>query len=279
MNITRYLVFCTAICTAFDVHAQSSSKKNAPKEANYEVYMAQYEEGAGSTIFNDDLKAVAPVSSQPFVVITGVKFKDCENGFPTESGFTQLYGISDAVKAVIDKQGVNSPAGTFTYQCERLDYYYISDTVGLRKQLLDLYAQQFSGYEPYVNIKPDKDWDAYLKFLYPNEDTWEYIRNEKVIMNLVENGDKLEQPRRVDHWIYFKTEKDLAAFEVYAIQHGFKTESRIKNKKEKEYPLGLQIYRNDKVSLDEISQLTILLKKQAVAYAGYYDGWETEAVK
>ncbi|MBW8688141.1 DUF695 domain-containing protein [Chitinophaga rhizophila] len=280
MNFIPYLFLFTIAIVPLWAEAQSGKKSaEQTKEPVFNVYMARYEDGDGSTIFNEDLKAVAPVSSQPFVIITGVKFKDCANGFPTHAEFDRLYVISDSVRAIIDPRGDNSLAGTFTYQCERLDYYYASDTVNLRHQLLNLYARSFSNYESYVNIKVDKDWDAYLRFLYPNETIREYMRNEQVIRNLTESGDKLDKARRVDHWIYFLREEDRQQFEAYATKLGFSIGEKANNKDDQERPLGLRIHRIDKVDLDTISKLTLELRQKASAHNGDYDGWETEVVK
>lgn len=242
---------------------------------NYDAYKAQYEAGAGSTIFNKDLKHAAPVSGFPFVVITGVKFKDCENGVPTENELSNLDKVSDSVYANVTTLVKNIMAGTFTYQCERLEYYYVADTTQIRERLTSLFKKHFNSYEPYINIKADKDWDAYLKFLYPNDETLEYMQNEKLLMALEKQGDKLAKERRVDHWIYFSTENDINCFIPYAVQQGFKVEG----KENKDKAFKLHISRSDKVDLSSISKITAELRKGAKQCKGVYDGWETVVVK
>lgn len=248
------------------------------QHANYDAYKAQYEAGAGNTIFNKDLKHTAPVSGFPFVVITGVKFKDCENGVPTEKELANLDRVSDSVYANVTVLVKNIMAGTFTYQCERLEYYYVVDTTQIRERLTMLFKKHFSSYEPYINIKADKDWDAYLKFLYPNEETLEYMQNEKLLMALEKQGDKLEKERRVDHWIYFSAENDVNCFIPYVTRQGFKIEGK-ENSPEKDKVFKLHIFRSDKVDLPSISKITTELRKEAKQCNGLYNGWKTVVVK
>jgi uncharacterized protein YaaR (DUF327 family) len=242
------------------------------QNANFDAYKAQYEAGSGNTIFNKDLKHTAPVSNFPFVLVTGVKFKDCDQGVPTEAELSNLDRVSDSVYSNVTTLVKNIMAGTFTYQCERLEYYYVADTANIRDRLITLYQKHFSNYEPYINIKQDKNWDAYLKFLYPNEETMEYMQNEKMLISLEKQGDKLEKERRVDHWLEFSTREDVNCFVSYATTQGFKVDT-------KDQALKLHIFRTDKMDLPSISKITTELRREAKKCNGIYTGWETAAVK
>jgi hypothetical protein len=255
-----------------------SSFLNAQKE-EWDVYLAKYEKGPSSTMLNMALKRIAPVKTLPFIIVTGVKFNDCTaDGFPTEKEFLSLYKVSDSVKTIMDGATKNKLAGTFTYQCERLDYYYVADTTGIREKLRKLYDAQFKSYVPYTNIKADKDWQFYLDFIYPNEETREIIGNQKMVTKLQEAGDKLDKPRQVDHWIYFPSEKDRNCFVPYLIQHNFKIETGEKTADTKQR-IKLHILRTDKVDLPSINKLTLELRKEAKKCNGDYDGWETVVIK
>lgn len=245
---------------------------------NWDMYMAQYEKGAGSTIINMSLKSKAPDKSFRFLLSTGVRFDNCTaEGFPLETEFQKLYVVSDSVKKLLSKTVPNIMTGTFTYQCERKDYYYIKDTTDIRQSLSMLYKKQFSGYQPIINIREDTAWEAYLTFLYPNEETMEYMRNEKIVMKLEEAGDKLEKERTVDHWLYFPTIKARDSFVVFAKAQGFRVESTRMTNDVK--PFQLHMSRTDKVDLTSISQLTLQLNREARKYDGDYDGWETTVIR
>jgi hypothetical protein len=80
---------------------------------------------------------------------------------------------------------------------------------------LDLFASRFKDEKYFVTIMVDSAWSAYLEFLYPNEETREWMRNVKVADGLQKAGDKLTEARRVDHRAYFATAADREDFLNY----------------------------------------------------------------
>jgi len=249
------------------------------EEGEWDSYLADYEGKIGSTLLDMSLIRVAPLKNLPFVLVTGVTFKDCnEDGMPSAAEFQNLYQISDSVKKIVEKAVSSRLAGTFTHKCQRFDYYYIADTTNLRRQLTELYQQKFPLYEPYIGLKEDRNWKYYLDFLFPNIAVQEYMKNIKVITKLSEAGDKLDKPRQLDHWIYFESEANRVRFIQYARKEKFKVE-RTDKLKDRERPYLLQISRIDRVDMPSISQITAELRKQAELYKGKYDGWETFVIK
>ena len=249
------------------------------QEGNWEVYLAQYEKGPGSTVVNMDLRKAAPIKNKPFLFSAGVKFTNCRpDGFPVSGEFEILNKISDSVTATVSRLVSNIIAGTFTYQCERRDYFYVSDTSGLRSEITNLINRRFPGYEPAFNIKPDIEWEAYLTFLYPSETIMQYIKNEKILDHLRKAGDQLDKPRQVDHWLYFKTEGDRDCFIRFATLRKFKIETKEKIDNQS-LPFKLQLSRTDLVDITSISKITLEMEQEARKCNGDYDGWETFVIK
>jgi regulator of RNase E activity RraB len=248
-------------------------------KGNWDVYMAMYDKGAGSTTLNMDLVKHAPKKDLPYLLITGVTFINCTNdGFPNKDEFNNLYKVSDNVQEIVARLNKMELVGTFTYQCERLDHIYISDTTQIRSKLIELYNSKFSNYKYYINIKRDDNWDAYLKFLYPNEETQEYMSNQKVIEQLKAGGDNLTKARQVDHWLYFANANDRDLFEKSIVNNGYKIENKEKLDNS-DKPYELQISRTDKVDPESINVITLNLRRKAKQLNGDYDGWETFIVK
>lgn len=248
------------------------------QEGNWDAYMAQYEDGPGSTVLNMDLIKNAPNKKLPFLLVTGVQFSGCrEDGLPEKSQFDVLYEISDKVLEFLNTYGTFEHAGTFTYQCERLDYFYVNDTVALRNKLSDLYSSYFSRFVPYISIKNDSKWDVYSSFLYPNDVILEHMANQKVLMQLQKSGDDLTKPRKVDHWIYFSNKSDRKLFIEHVVKEGFIVEDdgKVKNS---DWPYQLRISRSDYVYPESIDKITVFLKMKAKEFNGEYDGWESMVV-
>ena len=120
--------------------------KSWAQSGKWDVYLAQYENGPGSTTLNMDLIKLAPKKELPFIVITGVTTENCrDNGFPNSSELEKLYKILDAVDAKLKGITKVELAGSFTYLCERLNYIYVADTNLIRAELTNLYKTDFPG--------------------------------------------------------------------------------------------------------------------------------------
>lgn len=220
----------------------------------------------------------APIDELPFRLITGVTFLECNSdGFPSEDEYKALYILSEELKGMIDVFTDASLVGTFTYQCERLDYYYVSDTTQLRNRLVQFYSSNYPKYDQYISIVFDPEWNTYIKFLYPNETLKEYMSNQKVIMNLQSSGDDLSKARKVNHFVYFPDVLSRNEFIEQVSKRGYGIEDLDKVKDE-DYPFVVQISRIDFVDLTSISKVTIELKKISETLQGLYDGWETTVV-
>lgn len=249
------------------------------QEENWDVYLAQYQKGVGSTLINMSLKGSAPMKEFIYLLKIGVNVIDCTSeGLPSKGEFKMLYKISDKIKFIVDSISKNKAAGTFSYQCERTDYYYLTDTTGMLEFIESAFFANFPGYKHTITIRKDQNWEAYLTFLYPNLESYEYMTNEKVVLNLTKEGDDLTMPRQVDHWVYFKTEVDRNAFISFALNEKFKVESK-NFLKDGHLKYQLQISRTDNVDMKSITAITMQLRKKAKELNGEYDGWETFVMK
>nr|WP_321409595.1 DUF695 domain-containing protein [uncultured Carboxylicivirga sp.] len=246
------------------------------QEGNWDVYLAQYENGPGSVTINMDAINSAPNKDLPILLVTGVTFDNCrEDGLPNNDEFEKLYNVSDNVDRLLKENGVSYElVGTFTYQCERLDYIYLSDSTSIRTILTKLYESEYGNYKYYINLKYDDSWVAYVKFLYPNEITLENMSNQKVLYQLQKAGDNLTKQRQVDHWLYFSQKSDRELYVKHVKQLGFRIESQEKIENSN-LPYQLQISRTDYIHPESINKITLELRTKAQELEGEYDGWET----
>src|SRR5690606_31191733 len=128
---------------------------------------------------------------------------------------------------------------------------YVTDSVSIRAELSEFYKTEFPAYKYFIDIKFDPEWEAYLQFLYPNEETQEFMANEKVLAQLRQAGDDLSKPRQVDHWIYFKDNRSRNSFLGLVKSEGFSIVGKAKIKKSA-LPYRLHISRIDDVGPAEI---------------------------
>ena len=249
------------------------------QEDNWDAYLSNYAGKPGSTIVNLSLHSRAPISANPYILVTGVKYVNCTpDGFPVDSEFDNLYKISNAVGEQLNEIAKPIMAGTFTFECERLDYYYLSDTTGIRSALSRLYESKFPSYNFTINIKKDEEWKGYFSFLYPNEITQEYMANQKVLTALSKAGDNLSGVRTLDHLAYFKDSKARDCFISVIKTNGFVID-KTSAETETEWKYFIYFSKKQNIDIHEISSVTLDLRKNAKQCGGQYDGWETQLIK
>ena len=263
-----FLIFAGTIMSA-----QSSTEQ-------WEVYLASYEDGKpGSTTVRMDLINQAPMKEFPVVLVTGVTYETKrEDGFPEPDTYGTLAEIGDKLVALISMEAHAIVVGSFMFQSERLEYFYVQDDSGLKEKIEAFYQENYPEYKFYLNSTEDAEWSYYKEFLYPNEQTLSYMADQAVVRQLEEAGDPLTKARNVDHWLYFTSKADRKRCKDELITQGFSCQTQAKNKNA-EFPFPLIISRVDKVDIDSIYPITTSLKQTAKKHKGVYDGWETSVEK
>ena len=155
----------------------SSSTKN---DDQWWTYLADYEGSPGSTIVDMSIRTSAPKPEYPKLVITGVSYPSMPNdrGLPSGVQLDSLNNISDEGLALITQRCKAILVGSFAHENERLDYIYVSDTTGLEEALRTFYSTECPTRKPYIHVKDDPQWQAYLDFLYPNAQTLEFYQKK-----------------------------------------------------------------------------------------------------
>ena len=247
---------------------------------NWDSYIATYEDGnPGSTTLRMDLIQEAPFQHLPNVLVTGLKYETSrDDGFPENETFKVLHKVGDELIKLISDATECILAGSFMYNGERLEYFYIENEEGLKEKIEKFYQYNYPDYQYYLNIKEDKNWEYYTEFLYPNDETLNYMADQSVIRNLIEAGDPLTKKRRVDHWLYFSTELNMKKCMEEVEKNGFMIQSAGLND-ETELPYELQMWKVDNVDIESIYSNTSKLREIVKKYRGEYDGWETTVEK
>ena len=242
------------------------------------MYLAHYDNNKPGTVtLRMDLINKSPLIDYPFILITGITFKsNREDGFPEKKSMNDIYKISDELVKLINEQSSNIHVGTFMYNYERLEYFYLHSIGEIKTVLQTFYKSKYPNYKTYINIKNDADWDAYRTFLYPNEMTLNAMGDERVIRNLMKHKDQLHKIRPVEHWFYSKSKSKLELFKAETIDLGFEI---ISLKKTENDNYCLIISKNSAATFEVINKVTTQLKVLAQKNGCDYDGWETIVVK
>ena len=184
-----------------------------------------------------------------YLLVVGGRFRDCmQNGFPGDSGLSEIFALSDSVASTLERKTRIRLAGFITYQCMAFDVFYAKDTIGLRDALSDMVSDHFRDKSLYLDIKSDKGWLYYKSFLYPGSFSSEFLIDQEYLTDLVLQGDDLQEPRRIYHWFYFKTLKKRKSMSAKLKQLNFSLDS-IAYVRERFNPYQLTVSRKDSVGM------------------------------
>ena len=248
--------------------------KNLPQ--NWDFFMCRIEGAPASIRTNLALIEVAPLEGLTQRLQFCIKMKNpTPEGFPSNEEYPILCAIEDAIGekaeaagavlvSVIKSEGV-------------LELWFYCDNA---ETLVDICQKTLGNFEGYLYQDfsvEDPEWEDYFGFLYPDEFSYQTMQNRKVLMQLEKNGDKMEVPREIDHFIYFKEAAQQQAFAKEAEAKGFKVrfndDEFVEDRKAegKEYPYMVEATRED--SPLDIDDIVWDLLELASPFEGNYDGW------
>lgn len=246
----------------------------AQQEINWESYIIQKEKGPMAITVNMDLNFARP--NYKHLLLVGINTNKCQdNGYPNEEGLEKLYAVSDSVASIIEKKTKNRLAGIITYQCTGFDVFYLKDTLGIRSELDSFFKRQYPSSKKYVDITFDKRWEYYKSSLFPKNLDDDFFINHIYLNQLVINGENLDIPKKVRHWIYFKRDKRRQGFirKIKALKFKIVSQKFIKGR---DLPYELELERIDYIDPESIAVLTKMLNSLSKSSFGLYDGWGVE---
>ena len=248
--------------------------KNLPQ--NWDFFMCRIEGAPASIRTNLALIEVAPLEGLSQRLQFYIKMQNPRpDGLSSNEEYPILCDIEDAIGEKAEATGAVS-AGVVKSEGFLELWFYTQNAEALAKTCEEA-LQTFEGYQSGYNIAEDPEWEDYFGFLYPDEFSYQTMQNRKVLMQLEKNGDKMEVPREIDHFFYFKEAAQQQAFAKEAEAKGFKVrfndDEFVEDRKAegKEYPYMVEATREDSpLAIDDIVWDLLEL---ASPFEGNYDGW------
>jgi len=160
-------------------------------EKDWFSFVGEFDKTVGKMDVNVSLRKKAPMLTQPFLVMTSMKMnKSTTDGLDSDEELPTLLKFSKQVELIVKAKDTYSYAGNFTHEGVRINYFYVSDTIGLRQAFTKMYADQFPEYSLGLNLKEDKKWQTYFEFLFPGEDAIEQIKENRKQKARIDKGSK-----------------------------------------------------------------------------------------
>jgi hypothetical protein len=245
---------------------------------DWDFYFARIDDAVSSIYLNLGLRPDAPNEKQPWLLWVFVEMQSPrEDGMSSKEEAPVLHRIEEALAAALGPMCGAQFVGRITGQGRREFYFYGSEPGELDAAVSQaMQGFQSHAYECSSAFQPD--WDQYLKLLYPSDSNLQRMLNRRVLDALAANGDVHEEPRRVDHWLYFSTADGRAACRetLLAIEFSL-VDEHLHEDPADEMPHTLVVSRVDSVEMRTINGITLELARLAAQHGGRYDGWESEA--
>ena len=250
-----------------------------PQEWN--AYRSWIDDDPAVFRLNLALDEVAPIEGFSYCVRITIELKNPdENGFSTNER-PAIYAIEDQILRPLQSDK-DILVAVLTVQGEVTWYFYSQAPEALQERLSATWDTSM-GYTYQVECSEDKQWNFFLKGLYPNIYEKQTIYNREILSACQENEDQVEVPRPIEHWLYFDTEQDMLTAIEKAAALGFTVYSSEKvvpeEGKEVQEDLGYCLILSKENTPVQIDGDTWDLIDIALDTHGGYDGWETILVK
>ncbi|MDO4881103.1 MAG: DUF695 domain-containing protein [Capnocytophaga sp.] len=251
-------------------------------EPNWNVYRGYLEEIPAIIRLNLALDRVAPIANFSHCVKISVALKNPdEQGFSTNEEREKIYQIEDDLVSFLDNEK-NIFVAVITFKGSVTWYFYSQNASELEEKAREKCSKN-QDYPCQIEINEDKNWELFLKGIYPNLYEMQAIYNRSVIHNCEQYGDLVDRERPIEHWLYFDTETDMqkAIEKAKAIDYAVEYNEKIEPEEgeETQENLGYRLVLSKANTPLDIDTDTWDLIDIALDTNGTYDGWETPIVK
>ena len=245
----------------------------------WEFYLSTLDEKPASIFFDAGIADNHPLSGFPHLGYIRLALKTPrDDGLSCDSENQALADIEDAMIAQL-KTSQGFYVGRTTAAAVRYFYFYLADP-NIWQEFVEKSFEPFTGYTPQFGTRPDPDWLTYFELLCPTAIEKTIIANRKVCEHLMHQGDALDTPRQIHHWILFDSAEDRNRFAEAVNMRGFQLVSLSEPGQSSTHSdrYGIEIYSTAIPSFDSINNITIPLFNLAAKYRGNYSGWDTTLI-
>lgn len=260
----------------FEPQDENPENEGEAISGSWDSYLINTEDGIASNFVDLGVRPDEPNLHTMRCLIRVHLTDPDEYGMSTNEESGVLWKIEDALEEMMQQERSGRYVGRSTHSGMRVFCYYMEPSQCPEPEDVAAKLAEFDAYVPELNLESDPEWEFYFEFLYPSPEEWQCLQNRNLIEVLIEHGDQMDVPREIDHWIYFKSSENRAAYLQAVEEMGFTV--RAENETD-DGLLGLQIFRVEPIVPYDIDELTLTLYKLAVDHDGDYSGWETPVIK
>lgn len=224
------------------------------------------EEGSAVSI-EVDLNAYGYSKKYGWLLSVFIKFNATDESV---EGFEEFLDTKESLIIALEHENKAKYVGSRVVDGWSELYFYANDSKGIDALVSDTLKPANYIYES--NVVRDAKWDFHYKNLAPNELEQCHIQSEKIIFLLQEEGDNLETPRVVEHYVSFETPTQKNKFINTLQLEGFSFKDEISSE---EFENGIALVKTHAVTSKEVQKVVNELFEAIKKEHGYYEGWST----
>jgi len=232
-------------------------------------FFSRVEDGS-EIIIETDLNAYAYSNKYAWLLSVFIKFDALDE---SQEGFEEFLETKESLIIALEHEKRAKYVGGRVVDGWSELYFYALDSKGLDKIVSNILTPSRYIYESHT--VRDTKWDFHHKNLTPNELELAHIQSEKIIYLLEEEGDNLEVPREVEHYVAFDTPTQKEKFLENLNLDGFVLKDEISSD---EFENGIALLKEHSVTRDSLEKVVAELFELIKEYQGYYEGWSTTLV-
>ena len=214
-----------------------------------------------------DMNAYAYSNKYGWLLSVFIKFDTQDE---TDEGFEEFLETKESLIIALEHDNKAKYVGSRVLDGWHELYFYADDSKGLDGIVKDILQQSNYVYES--SIVRDTKWDFHYRNIAPNELELAHIQSEKIIFLLQEEGDRLEVPRVVEHYVSFTTPTQRDRFLDSLSLEGFTFKDEISSE---EFENGIALVKTHAVTSEAVKNVVEELFNEIKKQQGYYEGWST----
>ncbi|MEN4053174.1 MULTISPECIES: DUF695 domain-containing protein [Sulfurimonas] len=224
-------------------------------------------EDGNEIIIEADLNAYGYSNKYAWLLSVFIKFDASDE---TQEGFEEYLETKESLIIALEHDKKAKYVGSRMLDGWSELYFYADDSKGLDKLVANILTPSNYVYESHT--VRDSKWDFHHKNLTPNELELAHIQSDKIIYLLEEEGDDLELPRPVEHYVSFDTPTQKERFLESLNEKQFTFKDEISSD---EFENGIALVREHAVTQNGVKEVVEELFAMIKEENGYYEGWST----
>ncbi len=246
---------------------------------DFDFYMTLIDDKPASIVVDLAAGAAAPVATHP--VLLGIRvpmLRPRPDGLRDGDELDALADIEDRFTDKLLEEADALYAGRVVHDGDTTLYYYAP---AAERQRLDDDLPAITGdpgdYEPEWWVDDDPEWKLYEELLAPGPYDAQSIWNRRLIEVFTEKGDRLSEPREVDHNAYFPSREQADRAAAALTLAGFRCDD-VDEPEGEGGAWQLGFHRTDSLDDDRPDDFVGEILDIILDLDGEYDGWGAPGV-